>query len=184
MPPFRGLHQASIVTQEKHHCHRRETRFPHTCRLATVIGWRRRVQPRPPPVRGAHPAHFERPRTERDVLRGPAGAGLNPPPLTGYGCQSASVGNSCFPLTTVMSLSSSWTFLCNNACLVEATEWRRLCHMVNSWATCLVRAVEQFVATGTASGQDMTKGYLLPTISPESQEFSRLEDQGLFRRHR
>ena len=29
-----------------------------------------------------------------------------------------------------------------------------------------VRAVEQFVATGTASGWDMTKGYLFPTISP------------------
>ena len=47
-PPFRGLHQTSIVTQEgtgraeRHHCHRRETGF----RLATVIGWRRRVQPR------------------------------------------------------------------------------------------------------------------------------------------
>ena len=28
----------------------------------------------------------------------------------------------------------------------------------------------------------MTKGYLFPTISPESEEVSRLEDQGLFRR--
>ena len=34
------------------------------------------------------------------------------------------------------------------------------------WATCPVRAVEQFVATGTAYGWDMTKGYLFPTISP------------------
>ena len=34
------------------------------------------------------------------------------------------------------------------------------------WATCPVRAVEQFVATGTASGWDMTKGYLFLTISP------------------
>ena len=34
------------------------------------------------------------------------------------------------------------------------------------WTTCPVRAVEQFVATGTASGWDMTKGYLFPTISP------------------
>ena len=33
------------------------------------------------------------------------------------------------------------------------------------WATCPVRAVEQFVATGTASGWD-TKGYLFPKISP------------------
>ena len=32
------------------------------------------------------------PRTERNVLRGPAGAGLNQPPPTEYGCQSGSVG--------------------------------------------------------------------------------------------
>ena len=37
------------------------------------------------------------PRTERNVLRGPAGAGLNPPPPTEYGCQSGSVGKFCFP---------------------------------------------------------------------------------------
>ena len=34
------------------------------------------------------------------------------------------------------------------------------------WATCPVRAVEQFVATGTAYGWDMSKRYLYSTISP------------------
>ena len=34
------------------------------------------------------------------------------------------------------------------------------------WATFPVRAVEQFVATGTASEWDMTKEYFFPTFSP------------------
>ena len=70
--------------------------------------------PRRPPLR---------PRTERDVLRGPAGAAMNPPPPTEYGCQLASLRKSCFPPTAGMSLSSCWTFLSNKTCLVDATEW-------------------------------------------------------------
>ena len=38
------------------------------------------------------------------MLRGPAEAGWNPPPLTEYGCQSASVEKSCFSPTAVFEM--------------------------------------------------------------------------------